>query len=1341
MECPVVFLLILATITSETTTAFSQNIYASENPLPVGSNVTLFSRSSVPAGAWMFNSNIIVMIFPGDKIIADTWRDRVIFNSTTSSLTIRSLQVEDSGLYTLQALNLFRSELTLSVQVPISNVTLRANATNLVEFNDTAVLMCTVSNGSSLSYVWLKGNSVVTAGGGVQLSDGGATLIIVRVTRYDEGPFRCNVSNGISQEISLPVHLNISYGPSNTTMMIMPMKYIYRTGSNILLSCSAESSPAAMIRWMVNGVYLNDFSPQLQLEMVTESRSGNYQCLFYNTATSRFTSASAMIRILAPIAAVVVNHTGGRALLNEPFTMYCEVNGSVDNIQWWKNGQLISADNTTVFDTGNTTLTLNPVQHSDNGNYQCQAFNYVSNMTSSPYTVKVNYGPMKPVIIGPSMALTGTWVILNCSSASYPPSLINWYFNNSLVATTSKLEIGPLTLNMSGKYSCMAFNNITGKNSSASVMLTVLAPVTMVSIKIVGPLPIQNHTFTLTCETTGSVESIIWMYNWYQLYPDNTRNFSKDNTILTFDPVVASDNGNYQCVASNPLSSSNSEIFKLEVIYGPEKPTIMGPNMAMTEDNITLSCYASSNPVSIYKWFFNDSVVANTSEYVTPPLTRDMSGMYTCMAYNNITGKNSTAYTMLTVLAPVTMAAIKIIGPLPIQNHTFTLTCETTGSVESIIWMYNWNQLYPDNTRNFSMNNTILTFDPVMASDNGNYQCVASNPLSSSTSEIFTLEVFYGPEKPTIMGPNMAKTGDNVTLSCYASSNPVSIYKWFFNDSVVANTSEYVTPPLTRDMSGMYTCMAYNNITGKNSTAYTMLTVLAPVTMASIKIVGPPPIQNHTFTLTCETTGSVDSIMWTYYWSPLYPDNTRNFSMDNTILTFAYGKDQRDHMSNPQLLRSYIHHLVYKWFFNDSVVANTSEYVTPPFTRDMSGMYTCMAYNNITGKNSTAYTMLTVIDPIMVHVKAPMNPPIEGHFYNLTCNVTGPTEHIYWLKNDEPLHENNRTVFYMNNKTVTFNPLEQTDTGNYQCMAVNTVWSMTSSPFHLLVNFGPETPIIDGPAFAETGHTAKFSCSAKSVPPSQYLWIFNDSTVANTSEFTTGLLSFNMSGEYTCMALNYVTENSSISIKMLTVIEAIESVMIRNNTVPINSENFTLTCEVNGPYDTIYWMKDNMYLNTSTAKANMSYKIENNTLHFTPLTMYNDGIYQCVATNQAGPHASPQYVLLVNYGPLKVHILGPDSAKVGSSVSLTCSAASQPDCDFNWFLNSQSSAIKTGSVITFPATKENEGNYTCKAKNPVTNITMYQIKAFTVDHASTLHIPSNMMLMVLVALSVTALFN
>lgn len=859
MENPMVFVLILTMMTFADH-AQSQRIYASENPLPVGSNVTLFSTVNVSTGAWIFNNDLIALLFPGNIAISNSWSDRVTYNSSNSSLTLRSLKLDDSGVYTLQDVNGFRAQLTLSVQVPISNVTLWAKATNLVEYNDTAVLMCSVANGSSLSFEWLDGNSTVTAGGEVHLSNGNATLTISRVTRDYQGPFRCNVSNGISHEISRPLHLNISYGPSNQTITVTPMKYMYKTGSNITLSCSAESSPPAMIQWLVDGVYLNHSGPQLHLNNVTEGNSGNYKCLFHNTVTSRFSSANASIQVLDPLTDIVVKHTGGPAMLNEPFTLQCEVTGSADSIQWWRNGQLISADNTTVFDMNNRTLILNPVQNSDNGYYKCQAFNSVSNKTSSPYMV----------------------------------------------------------------------------------------------------------------------------------------------------------------------------------------------------------------------------------------------------------------------------------------------------------------------------------------------------------------EVMYGPEMAAIMGPSVAKTGDNVTLSCSAASNPPSHYKWYFNDSLVSNTSEYITPHLSKGV-------------------------------------------------------------WKYI---------------------------------------------------------------------------CMAFNNITGNNSSAYIMLTVVDPIEnVHVEAPGNLAKEGHSYNLTCNVTGPADHVYWMKNGEPLHEDNTTVFSMDNKTVSFIPLERYDSGHYQCMAVNAVGNMTSSLYILLVNFGPDTPIIHGPAFAETGRYALFNCSAMSVPPSHFSWWFNGTMVANTSVFSAGPLSLNMTGEYTCMAYNHVTGKNSTKSTMLTVIEAIESVMVRNNTIPINYENFTLTCEVVGPYDMIYWMKDNMKLdmNGSTTNHHTSYHTEKNMLYFIPVTTYSDGAYQCVATNRAGQHVSPQYILLVNYGPLSVTISGPVSAKLGTSdVSLTCSADSRPECHFYWFLNNQSNFLTDGPVITFSVTKESEGDYICKARNPVTNITMYQSKTFAVSgHTSAIHFSSqgSVMLMGLFAFSASVLFS
>lgn len=77
---------------------------------------------------------------------------------------------------------------------------------------------------------------------------------------------------------------------------------------------------------------------------------------------------------------------------------------------------------------------------------------------------------------------------------------------------------------------------------------------------------------------------------------------------------------------------------------------------------------------------------------------------------------------------------------------------------------------------------------------------------------------------------------------------------------------------------------------------------------------------------------------------------------------------------------------------------------------------------------------------------------IEGHYYNLTCNVTGSAEHVYWRKNGELLHEDNRTVFYMGNKTVVFKPVEHTDAGTYQCWAIIHHLHVGSVPYMLRVN-------------------------------------------------------------------------------------------------------------------------------------------------------------------------------------------------------------------------------------------------------------------------------------------------
>lgn len=81
-----------------------------------------------------------------------------------------------------------------------------------------------------------------------------------------------------------------------------------------------------------------------------------------------------------------------------------------------------------------------------------------------------------------------------------------------------------------------------------------------------------------------------------------------------------------------------------------------------------------------------------------------------------------------------------------------------------------------------------------------------------------------------------------------------------------------------------------------------------------------------------------------------------------------------------------------------------------------------------------------------------MKAAIQGQLCNLTCNVTGPAEHLYWVKDGETLQADNQTTFSADNKTLMFNPLQSSHSGLYHCYAMNMVSAKASPPYLLLVN-------------------------------------------------------------------------------------------------------------------------------------------------------------------------------------------------------------------------------------------------------------------------------------------------
>ncbi|KAG9337729.1 hypothetical protein JZ751_028226, partial [Albula glossodonta] len=201
-----------------------------ENVLPPGpmngalGESVMFNTSIGSAGPfitiiWNFNggsgsgSVLVVTVTPGGTTPTPGYLGRISVNNITGSMELRELTLGDTGTYTVNLVpnigDALNGETTLNVYEPVSNVTVSANATDLVELNDTVSLTCSAS-GSSLSYQWRNGSSDITAGGRVQLSDGGRILTISSVLRSDRGPLYCIAHNVVSTGTSDPFYLNIS---------------------------------------------------------------------------------------------------------------------------------------------------------------------------------------------------------------------------------------------------------------------------------------------------------------------------------------------------------------------------------------------------------------------------------------------------------------------------------------------------------------------------------------------------------------------------------------------------------------------------------------------------------------------------------------------------------------------------------------------------------------------------------------------------------------------------------------------------------------------------------------------------------------------------------------------------------------------------------------------------------------------------------------------------------------------------------------------------------------------------------------------------------------------------
>lgn len=98
-----------------------------------------------------------------------------------------------------------------------------------------------------------------------------------------------------------------------------------------------------------------------------------------------------------------------------------------------------------------------------------------------------------------------------------------------------------------------------------------------------------------------------------------------------------------------------------------------------------------------------------------------------------------------------------------------------------------------------------------------------------------------GPENLEIKGDKRAILGQAVQINCSLSSVPAPTFAWMFNDTVLlGETRQCITiSSFDNKNSGVYTCEAFNNVTGLRRTVKHNLTVKGKKAHKSVLSLNP----------------------------------------------------------------------------------------------------------------------------------------------------------------------------------------------------------------------------------------------------------------------------------------------------------------------------------------------------------------------------------------------------------------------------------------------------------------------------------------------------------------------
>ncbi|KAG8249046.1 hypothetical protein J6590_029396 [Homalodisca vitripennis] len=387
----------------------------------------------------------------------------------------------------------------------------------------------------------------------------------------------------------------------------------------------------------------------------------------------------------------------------------CSLNVGSESVRWKHNSQFLPQDHAGgPAGHGAATSTNRLVKVIDErqaGDYQCIAWFGASALAST--IGRLTLAELKPFPHTAPRYFTvsaGNNVVIECPApVSYPPAVIQYYFNNvvlpdssTMLMTTNSLVLHNVTSSNSGRYSCSATNYITGQTVQSQLVtsLSVVGSQQQSAPKFLytpqSLYVVQNGSnVSLECLGVGTPPpSVTWRKAGGPLPRDR---YQQVVGALKLANVQAPDKGVYICEVSNGVYPSVSHQITLEIQEPPV--VIKEPSNSVVEEGgqVELECEVRGSPTPNITWLLNGEPLDNDSHATIRvnklrivDVQKRHAGVLQCIAVNvlgsvygaamlQVSPKQVTANSPLDPDEPIYLESsegVSILPPLPSPGRT-----------------------------------------------------------------------------------------------------------------------------------------------------------------------------------------------------------------------------------------------------------------------------------------------------------------------------------------------------------------------------------------------------------------------------------------------------------------------------------------------------------------------------------------------------------------------------------------------------------------------------------------------------------------------------------------------